>query len=76
MAFPIRRVHSLSAVGFTGLGIPLNALLLWLIPRCTEEEMRTYSGILIQTSVSDIVYIVVSALMQYVFRFFKVSFIL
>jgi len=56
----------LSAIGYMGLGLPLNALLLWLIPRCTEDEMRTYSRILTQLALTDSTYIVLSAITQYV----------
>ena len=63
---PIRRVHALIAVGYVGLGAPLNLLLLLFIPRCTDEDMRTYSHILAQLSLNDLALIVSSAFMQYV----------
>ena len=64
----IRRVHAVSAIGFTVLGLSLNGLLLWMIPRCNDddEKMRTYSRILSQISLTDIAFLVTSALTQYV----------
>ena len=67
IASPIRRFHALSATGYVGLGLPLNALLLWLIPRCTDVDMKTYSWILAQLSITDLANICVSAITQYVY---------
>jgi hypothetical protein len=60
------------------LGVPLNALLFWLILRHTPKEMRVYSQILMQTCVMDLVILGVLQLAQtvcftffvFVFRFY------
>ena len=66
LASPIRRIQSLTSIFQAMLGVPLNGLLLWLIPRCNDDDMRVYSRVLVQIAITDIAHIIVSALTQYV----------
>jgi hypothetical protein len=58
------------------LGFPLNALLFWLIWNKTPKEMRVHSRILLQTSVIDIIVLLIMLIASPVLSILKYLFTL
>jgi hypothetical protein len=53
-----------SALGSFGLGCPLNLLLFFMIRRHTPSELRTFSGLLKQTDVIDLLLVALTFLIM------------
>ena len=63
----IREIHESCALTSLVFGSAFNIGLVWLILKHTPTELRVYSRILLQTCITDLLILVVGAIVQPVF---------
>lgn len=58
----MEQLHRINAYTCLLVGVPLNSALAWLIVRRSNDELRVYSRILLQTAVIDLLFLNIFAL--------------